>query len=189
MSSQTIHDIKTVCHQAARPLLAVGSSEITPVYSFTIDCNDIGDFTNNDIRDSDRYRQRFEDLKSMNCPVLYWFEIVSLTPTTNILDAFDNYKQNINERALPALRKQPFNGTNILYVGKVKTKFWGRMVDHFGFTKNKQTQGLQLWHWTTGLNLELKVHAYRFNDDMANYMTVLEKGMANKLRPLLGKHQ
>lgn len=84
---------------------------------------------------------------------------------------------------------RPFADTTTLYVGKVKSKFWWRLITHFGFYKVHRTQGLQLFYWAKELGLKIDVTVYEFNDEMANYMPIIENAVARDLKPLIGKHE
>ena len=92
-------------------------------------------------------------------------------------------------RAVPA-RQNSFDDTSpVLYVGKVKKAFGGRVIQHLGFSATAATQGLQLYHWTRGMALKLQLTAFEFEDDMADLLPLVERAVARELRPLLGKHQ
>ena len=78
---------------------------------------------------------------------------------------------------------------DLKYIGKVKKSVWGRMIQHLGFYKVQRTQGLQLFYWTKGLNLKLKVHLYEFEQDMADMISIFEIELAKLNRPIVGKHK
>jgi hypothetical protein len=103
---------------------------------------------------------------------LYWFEVVSPHTSEVILETFKAYSKSPNCKAVPAIKSQPSHGTKILYVGKVKTQFWGRLITHLGFFKTQRTQGLQLFHWGKELGLQLRVHLYEFEDAMSSLMPI-----------------
>ena len=85
--------------------------------------------------------------------------------------------------------KKSINDSRILYVGKVKRHFWGRLIQHLGYYKVNRTQGLQLYYWAKELNLNLKVTVIEFEPEMIDLMEVLESALAKKLKPILGKHK
>ncbi len=44
--------------------------------------------------------------------------------------------------------------------------------------KLSNSHGLQLHHWATEIGLKLRIHVYGFNEDLADYMEVIEKKFA-----------
>lgn len=156
--------------------------------SFTINCRDLEDFNYKDIRQSEKFKSIFEQLKDACGPTLYWFEIISATTSKDIINALSEYKVSSDSKATPALRSKIDFDSRTLYVGKVKGSFWGRLITHLGFLKVNKTQGLQLYYWTKSLPLELKVHLLEFEDNMANIMPIIEYAFARQLNPLAGKH-
>ena len=46
--------------------------------SFTINCKDLEDFNHIDIRQSEKYKSIFDQLKDADAPTLYWFEITPM---------------------------------------------------------------------------------------------------------------
>ena len=189
MNLNPIQSIKEICFNAAQPLLNVYNQELKSCYTFEINMSDVGDYNHIDIRYSEPYKSLFQDLMAIKGPVLYWFEVISQHSSHDILKAFERYKNDPDCKAIPALKSKLEHGTNILYVGKVKTQFWGRFITHLGFFKTNRTQGIQLFYWAKTLGLHLRVHVYEFDKNMADLMTIVEFGMAQKLKPLLGKHK
>lgn len=157
--------------------------------SFTINCGDLDDFNYNDIRQSDKFKSIFDQLKDACGPTLYWFEIISDTTSRDIINALSEYKVSLDSKATPALRSKINYESRTLYVGKVKGSFWGRLITHLGFLKVNQTQGLQLFYWAKSLSLELKVHLLEFDDNMADIIPIIEYAFAKHLKPLAGKHK
>ena len=90
---------------------------------------------------------------------------------------------------MPAFRSKPDNTSQVLYVGKVKSNLQARVVQHLGFSRTAATQGLQLYHWTRGLDLKVELTVLEFKADMADLLPLLEKAVASQIKPLLGKHQ
>ena len=189
MNLNPIADIIEICFSAAQPLLNVYNQGIKSSYSFEIDMGNVEDYNHVDIRYAKNYESLFQDLMKIKGPVLYWFEWVSEHSSHEILDAFECYKDSPECKAIPALKSKPEYGTKVLYVGKVKAQFWGRFITHLGFYKTNKTQGVQLFYWAKPLGLQLSVHVFEFDNDMADLMTIVEFEMAKKLKPLLGKHK
>lgn len=167
------------------------AKEEKQVHSFEIDCRDLDKrFHSNDIRDANEFKEIFDTLKSVTNPVLYWFEIISDTSHQQIVESISNYKKDGGTRATPAMRKNISGGSRILYVGKVKNTFWGRLITHLGYLKGTgQTQGLQLDCWAKDICLKLRLHVVEFDKRMADYMTVIENAFAKELKPIIGKHK
>lgn len=157
--------------------------------SFAINCGDLDDFNYTDIRQSEKFRSIFDQLKDIGGPTLYWFEIISDASSFDIINALSEYKLSLDPKATPALRSKIDYESRTLYVGKVKGSFWGRLITHLGYLKVNQTQGLQLYYWAKSLSLDLKVHMLEFDDDMADIMPIIEYAFAKHLKPLAGKHK
>jgi hypothetical protein len=184
-----IEEIKKICEAAAKPLHEVSINGIKSYSAFDIDCQSLEDYNYADIRDSERFKEIFSQLKAVTGPVLYWFEIGSDFSTQDIISEFNKYIDSGDCKTLPALKKTINYDTNALYVGKVKGKFWGRLIQHLGYYKVKATQGLQLYCWTRNLPLKMKVHVYEFENNMAELMPIVENALAKELKPLIGKHR
>ena len=157
--------------------------------SFIIDCSDLDDYNYADIRDADKFKPIFDQLKNASGPTLYWIEIVSDTDTKKVIEALNIYKASENPKATPALKSTINYDSRTLYVGKVKGTFWGRLIQHLGFFKVNATQGLQLFYWTKELSLTLKVNILEFDNNMADIMPIVEYAFAKRLQPLIGKHK
>lgn len=63
-------------------------------HSEIICCDSLDDYMNNDIRKSTDFKELFDTLKSMNGPVLYWFEILSENTHEEIRQKLIEYKKN-----------------------------------------------------------------------------------------------
>jgi hypothetical protein len=113
---------------------------------------------------------------------------ISKTTPKEIVDSIQAYSLSENARPVPAI-KTNYPQTNILYVGKVKGKFYGRVIQHLGFHRDKGTQGLQLCYWAKRLNLKLKITAMEFENDAKDLIPIFENCLADKLKPILGKHK
>lgn len=153
-----------------------------------IDCDSLNDFMNIDIRKSSDHRELFDTLKNMKGPVLYWFEILSENTHDEIRQKLIEYKNTPDVRSNSAMWNYTVENSKFLYVGKVKKGISGRIVTHLGYSKNPQTSGLQLFHWSKGLSMKLKFHAMEFIPEMADLMGVIELKVAQNLHPIIGKH-
>lgn len=157
-------------------------------FSFDLQCDGLEDFNHVDIRQSDTHKTLFAQLSQMTGPVLYWFEITSDIENSEIREAIENYKAKVDCKTAPALKKGYSLSSKCLYVGKVRQKFWGRIIQHLGYYKQRKTQGLQLFYWAKGLGLDITIHAYEFDKDMADLVSILELEFARELEPIIGKH-
>lgn len=151
-----------------------------------------------DIRKSKGFTKFFKalDAKTTNC--LYWFEVDSDISCGELIKRLDKARSTLkrNKRAVPVKNKNC--DSKVLYLGIRQggwTKKWklsnisGRIIQHLGYYKVGTTQGLQLAHWNTGINLKIVLRVIQFEDDFPNaYLEAFEKIMAHKLRPLCGKH-
>jgi len=153
-----------------------------------ISCDSLNDFMNNDIRNSIDFKEFFDILKSMKGPCLYWFEILSKNTHEEIRQKLIEYKHTPCVRANSAMWKYTIPNSKYLYVGKVKKGISGRIVTHLGYNKNPHTSGLQLFHWSKGMNLKLKLNVMEFIPEMADLMGIVELKIAQNLHPIIGKH-
>lgn len=176
--------VRTITH-----LEHIRANGVKKEFSFMICCKELDDFNNVDIRESKKFKLIFDQLKEASGPTLYWFEIISETDTKKVVEALKNYKKNKNSKATPALKTIINYDSKILYVGKVKGTFWGRLIQHLGFFKVNSTQGLQLFHWAKDLSLDLKINILEFDNSMADIMPIVEYAFAKRLQPLVGKHK
>lgn len=185
LQNANVH-IKEVCLRAAEPLHHVANSGAENVHEFLFDLAVMRDFSSEDIRQSIEYKDDFLRLAAIKGPVVYVFEVVSNTASDLLLQAARNDSGN---RAMPAFKNSVNQTSRILYVGKVKRNFWGRVIQHLGFYKVTATQGLQLFHWAAPLQLRVKLTAFEFRSDMAELLPLIENALAHTLQPLIGKHK
>ena len=182
----TLDAIRHECEQAAMPLLRVAKTGVKAVHHFHFNIGGMREYLSEDIRKSEEYRSEFERLAAVRGPVVYVFEICPPSSPSAVLAAARAYA---GPRAVPAHRSNIDDASPVLYVGKVKKALWGRVIQHLGFSRTAATQGLQLYHWTRGMELELQLTAFEFEDDMGDLLPLVERALAKQLSPLLGKHQ
>ncbi|URM36296.1 hypothetical protein [Flavobacterium anhuiense] len=180
--------IKEIAKNAAKPLHNVSEIGVKAIKEFEIECSLLDDYNYEDIRESKNFKNLFNDLKKIEGPVLYYWEVTSDHSPYEIVERIKKYANSENSKSIPAIKRN-YPQTKILYVGKVKKHIWGRFVQHLGFYKVQRTQGLQLFYWAKELCLDLKVTVLEFEPDMINLMDVLEREMAKELKPILGKHR
>lgn len=165
----------------------IGAKSIS---EYEINCSDLEEkYIYENIRDSIKYKDLFDKLKKIeNSPCVYYFEILSdIKPDTIVK------KINTTDRNRPAIKDNYPKNSNILYVGKVKSLFWGRLIMHLGYHTHKNrtlsyAHGLQLYHWAKELSLKLRVYVFEFEPEMADLVNVLEFHFAKELNPIIGKH-
>jgi hypothetical protein len=186
LQEQSIDAIRQECEQAARPLKRVAENGVKAVHHFRFDIGGMREYLSEDIWKSTEHRGEFERLAAVRGPVVYVFEICPPSSPGAVLAAARAYA---GTRAVPARRSSIDDTSPVQYVGKVKKAFRGRVIQHLGFSRTAATQGLQLYHWTRGMKLELQLTAFEFEDDMADLLPLVERALARQLSPLLGKHQ
>lgn len=179
--------IKEFSKLATGPLLRVSENGVKQMHQFDIECFAMKDYNYvNVLKDSD-FSHIFERVVNITGPCLYYFTIESDHHADEIISRVQIYKNTPGAKSVPAIKKN-FPRTKVLYVGKVKKAFWGRLVQHLGYYKVPRTQGLQLFYWTQNTNLKLKLNVLEFEVEMADYMAVLEIKLAKELQPILGRH-
>lgn len=191
INNEIVKEIGNKFAQGFSNIATVGAKSII---EYDINCGDLEErYINEDIRQSVKYKDLFDRLQKIEeNPCIYYFEILSELSTDDII-------QKINliagHKIIPAIKNNPSKDSKILYVGKVKCCFWGRLIMHLGFHTQKMNgdfshvHGLQLFHWASKLSLDLKLHIFVFEPEMADLMEVLESKFANVLNPIIGKHK
>lgn len=133
----------------------------------------------------------FKELKEFkNNPVLYWFTLdEKLENPFHIIEYYKAFKNSNIERASSAENKKKNLDSKCLYVGKVKKEFHLRLVTHLGYSKNKDTAGLQLFHWYSNKDFgELSLYYIVFKEEMKDLISMIELEFARELRPIIGKY-
>lgn len=181
--------IRKRCAQVAIPLGHVVKAGAEAVHCFNFDIGSLKNFTGRHIRLDSAYTVVFEQLAAVKRPVVYVFEITSPTNPAEVLRAAQSRSLAGSLRAISAFRNKIDANSSILYVGKVKSNFQARVIRHLGFWKTAATQGLQMYHWTRELDLQVNLTAFEFKSEMADLLPLLQKTVASELNPLLGKHQ
>lgn len=183
-----IKQINAITNELINALDDVKDNGAKQYFHHDFDCHFFKDWNLTDIRDSEEHKDLFQNLGAITGPVVYWFEILSDTNTTEIRDCLIEYKHSEEAKAVPALKKKYYKESKALYVGKVKRNFWGRVIQHLGYYKVKRTQGLQLYYWAKELGLKIRLHAYEFEAEMEDLVSIFELKIARQLKPITGKH-
>lgn len=185
-----INPIVALCQESKKAATAFNNFAATSwsdPLQLDIDCNELKDWQNVDIRESDEYGAFFKTIEQFDGPSLYWFEIVSDTSRSEMISALRQYGES-GERPIPSIKKIPPLDTDVLYVDKVVRGPWGRLIAHLGYFNRKNVHGLQLYHWSRNLDLQLRFCAYEAAPEMYDYMEIIERRAAKELRPLVGRH-
>jgi hypothetical protein len=139
----------------------------------------------------------FDNLLKIKKPVLYWFEFESSKEKTlSICNKYEYYRNNIkldysniDYRNTSSYKSKYQNTIKTLYVGKVESGFWGRIVTHLGYNKTPKTAGMQLHYWYDIEKFgDLNLFYIEFDDSMKYLISILEKQLAHHLSPLIGKY-
>lgn len=153
------------------------------------------------ICDHPSFCNMFSELQSIKSNCLYWFSVNKIDEASKLKLLISDKKTALWSdkketcRVLPARNKN--EDSTILYVGVRKgsnaktqkiSNIAGRMVQHLGYYKEGRTQGLQLAYYTRNLNINVTVHLYELNNCPDEYLYILEKIFAKKLRPICGTH-
>ena len=134
-------------------------------------------------------------LKNIKKPVLYWFELVEQSLHNEaIRKDYIKYREHIkylykdpHYRNTSSYKKHYAANSVTLYVGKVESGFWGRLVTHLGYNQSVKTAGMQLFHWYNPnvfgtINLNYMV----FEPKMKYHLTMIEKEFSLLKKPLIG---
>jgi len=183
-----ISEIKKTTKLLINSLVHVKENGVKQYFQYDINCSLLQDWNLSDIQKSPEHKEAFKKLETITGPVVYWFEISSPTPSEEIRKRIFTYKFSKESKSVPALKSNYNNKSRALYVGKVKRKFWGRIIQHLGYYPVKRTQGLQLYHWARDIDLTLRLHAYEFETEMEDLVVVIELKLARHLNPITGKH-
>ena len=140
--------------------------------------------------------QELKGLKDIKKPVLYWFELMSSKNNKAIREKYIGYREPLKKdfkspyyRNTSSYKSKYDSNSKILYVGKVEKGFWGRLVTHLGYNQSIKTAGMQLNHWyNPTLFGNIKLNYIEFDEDMKHLIIILEKKLANHLKPLIGRY-
>ncbi len=180
--------IRQICENTLKPLEYVSKNGAKTINEYIIKCESLKDFNYNDIREDQNFEILFKNIQKIEGPTVYYFEVVSGHQSDEIVKALKLYSLSENAKTTPPLNPTYSKG-KILYVGKVKKKMWGRLIQHLGFYKVNKTQGLQLYYWAMTIPLTLKLVVIEFEPEMDTLVGVIEKKIAHNLNPMLGKHR
>lgn len=188
MKEEVEKGIRAAAGRLSNHLINVQTNGPLDYLQYDFKCSELQDWNEIDIRQSLEHKEFFTKLEEFNGPVLYFFEIISIQDSGSIRDCMAKYKYLKDSKSVPALKKNYTKDSRILYVGKVKRNFYGRVIQHLGYYKVARTQGLQLFYWAKEIGLDIRLHAYHFEPEMHDLVSIFELKFARDLKPITGKH-
>ncbi|QAA82304.1 hypothetical protein EI546_11505 [Aequorivita sp. H23M31] len=181
---------KLICDEATKAVSifdAITKGQIVNSFKFDIDSKHFTeDFITHDITQDVNFKEMFDTLREYNdYPALYFFQINQELSKTEVLELI---KVNDSLKT-PAINNYKENNV-FLYVGKVTSCAWGRLIQHLGYHKQRKSHGLQvgLWGNKTTKDLKLSFTVIFFEQESRDYLILLEKRLSKKLKPIIGKH-
>lgn len=184
----TINFLKEVSCNTTKVLADFNERGRKSEFRFEFDCSASDNYLKKNILKEGQFVELYENLKLIDGPVIYWIEVISDNNVQQILDAAREYKQK-NERHVPAIKTKYNEDSRILYVGKVEKDVLSRVMNHMGFHRSAKTQGLQMYHWGKGINLIVRFNLMQLYQGCEPILTVWEKALATKMKPIIGKHK
>lgn len=136
-------------------------------------------------------------LNTIKSSALYWFGAETIAQAQQLKKELEYFRENGSktlERAIPAKNKYENNNSKVLYVGVRQggerkhdglSNISGRIHQHIGCYEKGSTQSLQLHYWA---KQPLTLHVIALNNVDNDYLYILEKLFAIKLKPLCGRH-
>ena len=145
-----------------------------------------------------KFNHHLNKLNSYIGDCLYWFETSNKADAERLNKLLSDYrltKGTTDYRAVPTSNKIQCKDC-VIYVGVRKgknknqglTNIMGRINQHLGYYNNKNTQGLQLYHWARNENIDISLYVVDFKENLGSYLYVFEKIMAKELKPYCGRH-
>ncbi len=145
-------------------------------------------------------RYIFTELDKIECDCLYWFTLETKEQAKELNSLLNKYRKK-NKKGSKDYRCVPATSKNIdsevLYVGIRRggvTKKWnltnitGRINQHLGYYYKGSTQGLQLIHFAKNCDFDITINVVKIESPHSMYLNIIEKIVAEELRPLCGRH-
>jgi hypothetical protein len=156
-------------------------------YSFTIDCEHLPNISEVESYFSEpAFDTFFKAIRKINEPTIYWFTIHSHHDSKQIYDRVSTAKKTV-KRKFPA--QMEYSGTSkVLYVGKVNSDLFSRMITHFGYDERPDRQGLQLYYWARKMGVKLKLNCVVLKKELKDFIYFYEAQLSQELKPLIGKY-
>lgn len=189
-----INLVKSISTNNAFHLLEIANNDKYTFESFTLKANEINKrlWLEENILESLEYGPLLNNLALIkDFPVLYIAEITDAVPHMDIVAAIHDFINKKTDRAFPAFSDKRINNehSKVLYVGKVKRDFYGRIIQHMGYHRSAHTQGLQLSHWIPAIQLDVTFKYVVLKPEIGDFLSSIEYALANELKPILGKHK
>jgi len=184
--------IKNKSREISDEFSKIGNTGAVKRFDFAVNENLFSSkyITNVDItKEGSDFYSMFKDLKEYeNYPALYIFRINPLLEKNEIISLIQKVNKE-HSLKIPALNFAKKN-EGVLYVGKVKECFWGRLIQHLGYHKKRTSHGLQLSYWLshTSSRPNISFSVYFFKKSTVDYLELLEKLIAKEYNPIIGKH-
>lgn len=136
----------------------------------------------------------FTKLNGINKHCLYWFELENEEKAATFVNLLNDYRKIEGCKTVPPANKN--RNSKVLYLGVRQggagknglTNIEGRMNQHLGYYKIAKTQGLQLYEYAKGKDFNIVIKVIAFEGIETDCLNVIEKRLANKMKPLSGKH-
>ncbi|NQW37520.1 MAG: hypothetical protein HQ471_10990 [Flavobacteriales bacterium] len=121
---------------------------------------------------------------------IYKIELTDEKDVVKIMDSFKAFQQSnkiLNNGDKRYVSR--FNNTksNMLYVGVKQHKLKIRIKQHFGYGPSK-SWALHLSHWIPK-EIKLKISIYQIDSENAEYISFLEQGFWDSLKPMFGRRK
>lgn len=178
--------------------------------SYTFNLKDLPNYNDYklDIRKHKEFTKIFSSLNEKTNDCLYWFSTDNEKDTNFLKKEIEVYREALKNRK--DIRVVPAKNTNlnssVIYVGVRKggarnftrinnkrvedrlTHIEGRIIQHLGYYKKGTTQGVQFVHWAKDCNIKVTLNVIEFQESTNQFLYIIEKLHAIKLKPILGKH-
>ena len=141
------------------------------------------------ILNSDTINQGFKvlfDKIDDSLPTIYWFEIASKKPS-DLIDRISICRKETKFNVPPISRNKD-TSEKVLYVCQRKDNFSNQIKQHLGYG-SPSTGSLHLKHWTSDLDLELKLCYIQLSKKTSSLELAISKQcIAEELKPMLGNY-
>jgi len=97
--------IKEISRCAILPFQNIAEKGVKNTKEFYLNCDELEDFNDSDIRISEKYKTMFTALKIVEGPCLYYFEILSENLPSQIISRIKEYAISENSKSIPAIKR------------------------------------------------------------------------------------
>ena len=166
---------------------------------FSFDLRELPDLSSGSvsIREPGPLKIFFEKLDKKTEDCLYWFEVDDIEMGNHLQKLLNEKRSYLKEIGRKVPIKSKYVDSNILYVGARHggltvrynlSNLSARIREHLGYYKVGTSQGLQLAHWARNVDCKVILNVVEFDNLPEEYLTMIEKIVAYKLKPLCGIH-